>query len=505
MHNGNGNGNGVAERIEKTLVGEPLTAGYKPTLPLWTMYSMDMIPQFYLMRDIELMMIHPIVRSALEYFKSGVAGAEFWGGEAQDGNPQGVPICESNQEVDLFVREQCRRYWDWGVPKIQGGYEYGWIGAECLYTEQAGRLAWDNLLQFSPRDTFLLTWNKKSVGVRVKQVSASPGYSLGQGQVDLWTATKDVPAKGLWYAHNPRYSQYYGQSQLLGAWRPWRRLAWKDAAETVVDGGIYRFAYSGPVVRYPEDDMQAQPGSPATTVDSQGRPRRYARDMARMIAELYKTGAGVGIPSSKYPHDMGGGDKWDFEIPTSTLNVEGLISYVQYLCDQIRYGVGIPPELLEAAETGSGYSGRSIPLEGFIMTQQRLANALLALFVNQVLRPLVFWNFGDVKWQVKVMPLMMSKQKGMMMAKEGNQTVPGQQPGMQPPQAHGQPSMNQQPQNMMGQGGGGSWSPHTGQNGQQGWKSQGGRVLYQPNPPGAGMSMHDRIQEIAFRILRRAA
>jgi hypothetical protein len=363
-----------------------------------------------------------------------VAGAEF-------------EVVADSPEVQTFVEEHCKRFWERGVPVLQGGYEYGWSGAEAVYADdESGMLSWDRLLPFNPRDVFLLTRASRPVGVRVQNVKERPvvdlpnvnaasGLPPAQGFVDLWTASADVPAKGVWYAHNPRYSQYYGQSQLLGAWRPWRRLAWRDGAEQVIDGGVFRFAYAGPQVRYPEEDFQAaNVGAPATTLDSQGRPRRYARDVARQLAEWIKTGAGVGIPSNAYPPELGGGPKWDVKWPEGVLDVDPLINYARWLEGQIKYGVGVPPELLEASETGSGYSGRVIPLEGFLQGQQRIADALLLLFCEQVLRPLVRWNFGIVKWQVKVLPLLQSKQKNAAgkNAQPPGSTTPNEQAGTQP-------------------------------------------------------------------------
>lgn len=415
------------DELERKLLSDPLTEGYRPTLPLWQIYSANAIPQFFLLRDIELMMTHPIVRTALDYFKGGIAGAEFWGGpkpghSAQD---EGKPVSE-DPAVAEFVLDQCRRFWDRGVPKVQGGYEYGWIGLELTYAEENGRLTWTDFVQFSPRDVFLLTVNNRPVGIRVKNIVAPdvPKEDAGQGSVDLWTSSPDIPAKGIWYAHNPRYSAFYGQSQLLGAWRPWRRLGWQDGAEMVADGGIYRFAYCGPIVKYPDEDYQAPPGTPNTTMDSQGRARRFARDMARMMAEQGKAGAGVGVPSTQYPPEQGGGDKWGFEYPKSGLNVEHIVLYIKYLIDQVRFGVGVPPELFEASEGGSGYSGRSIPLEGFMLQQQRLADALLLLFVKEVLGPLVRWNFGPVPFNVEVKSLLETKRRAQM----GKQPA-GQQPG----------------------------------------------------------------------------
>lgn len=520
LANGQTTGPSPVERAaweEKLL--QPLTEGYKPTLPYWSLYTTDAIPQFYLLRDIELMMTHPVVRSSLDYFKGGIAGAEFWGGESPDGNPEGQPIAD-DPVVVAFVKDQCQRYWDRGVPKIQGGYEYGWIGCEALYAEDGDGLRWDDFAQFSPRDTFLLTADSRPVGVRVKNVHTAvvqeannireiAGKEAKSGTIDLWLASDDIPAKGVWYAHCPRYHSWYGQSQLLGAWRPWRRLAWKDGAETVTDGGIYRFAYAGPIVGYPEEDLQGPPGSVATTLDSQGRPRRYARDMARMMAEWFKAGAGVGLPTTKYPSDLGGGDKWTFNIPKSTLNISGLIEYVKYLIDQIRFGVGVPPELFEASETGSGYSGRAIPIEGFMLMQQRLADALLELFVRQILQPLVKWRFGPVRFQVKVKNLIQSKMK--MQGKSEKPGMTQQGPGVNLPPGGGGPAP------LPGQRDLGTapapWLPHTGPQGQQGWQSSGGRVLYQQTPPG-GLSLTepaivtDRIREIARKVLeasRRAA
>ncbi len=391
--------------IADVLKGGPLTEGYKSTIPLWMLQNSDTVPQLYLLRDIELMIVHPVVDSALQYFKGGIAGAEFEG-PLDPADPSGtnhLPISD-DPAVSAFCMEQCQRFWDKGVPKLQGGYEYGWIGCETLYADTTKGLAFDDLIQFSPRDVYRLTRDRKQVGVRVKNVE-------GQGSIDLWTGTHDVPAKGLWYAHNPRYSQYYGRSQLLSAWRPWRRLAWKDGAETNIDGGFYRSFYAGPLIKYPEEDYQAAPGSPATSLDSQGRPRRYARDVARQLAEWYKSGAGVGLPSTKYPVEMGGGDKWDMTLHKGTLNVEGGVQYVKYLQDLIRLGIGVPPELMEAAETGSGYSGRAIPLEAWLDGQQRLADAMLTLFVREVLAPLVRWNFGPVRFDVKVRRLLETKRK----------------------------------------------------------------------------------------------
>lgn len=469
------NGTTRAE-LKEQLVGEPLTEGYRPTLPWWLYGNADTTPSFWILRDVELMDLHPVCWSAMEFFKGGISSVEF---DIQCDQP----------EATAFIESQCKRYWDIGVPKLQGGYDYGWIGAEALYGDRDGPLEWTGFKQFSPRDVFLLTQDRVPVGVRVKSVlerdKAAPVSADHGGSVDLWLASSQVPAKGVWYAHSPRYSLYYGRSQYLGAWRPWRRLAWKDGAEQNLDGGFYRFFYAGIYVRYPDEDLQvASPGVPATLADSQGNPRRPARDVARQIAEQWKSGAVAGVPSANYHADQGGGPKWSIEQLQTNIDVSKGVEYVKHLWDQIRYGIGVPPELMEAAETGSGYTGRAIPLEAFLGQQQRIADAMLALFVNQVLRPLVLWNFGPVKWDVKIKPLLETKSRvKQAQANPGAAPQPGQEAGGSPfPDA--QPGGLRQPGAM----------PQTPPLG--GW---GGFSLGEYTP------RLERVRQIAQAILRRAA
>src|ERR1019366_3356197 len=130
---------------------EQLTKGYKPTLPIDTMFGSDGMPMLYWQRDIEYMLRHPVVRRALSYFRGGIAGAEFWGSPNPDApdDEQGLPICPENDQVGRFIKEQCERFWDRGVPSMQAGYEYGWIGSEQVYDDADGVLKWDSLFTFS--------------------------------------------------------------------------------------------------------------------------------------------------------------------------------------------------------------------------------------------------------------------------------------------------------------------------------------------------------------------
>lgn len=421
-------------QIDEAAVAETLqdevTCGYLPQSPLETMWTAggDM-PQITLRRDIEFMLLHPTVSAALEYYRSGIAGAEFWGGPdpLDSKNEDGKPV-SPDPRVAQFVLAHAARFWDRGVPHLQEGYAYGWCPGEHVYKESQGMLVWSHLKAFHPSDGHMLTLDHHPIGVRVKNIRE-------RGEVDMWFASDRIPAKAAWYAHRPRFGQPYGRTQLAGGWRPWRRLGWRDAVEQVIDAAVYRAGYRGPIVRHPKEDIQtAREGVPATRADEAGHPRRSARDVARQLVEWAKAGAGFTLSSEKYPQSAGGDYKWSIEWPEHVMDVSPLIKAAEYLEDQIMLGIGVPPELVKAGGTGSGYSGRSIPREAFLDGQQRIADAMLQMFVEQVIRPLVLWNFGEVPFELCCKSLL----KTQTANKQGEPKPPLPQPNADQDQAGGQ-------------------------------------------------------------------
>lgn len=424
--------NGKAEERIGDILQDEVTVGYRPVMPLEALWqSGGDMPQVTLRRDLEFMQMHPIVQTSLDYYCSGIRGAEFWGGpdQANPDNLQGKPI-SMDPRVAQFVLAHVEAFWQRGITVLQdGGYPYGWAPGEHIYKQSGGMLVWSHVKGFRPSDGYLLTLAQQPVGARIKSIRDTQVCDTGNykeceeddggkqrvintvgGTADLWLASERVPAKALWYPHRPRFNQFYGRSQLIAAWRPWRRLGWRDAVEQVIDAAIYRAGYVGPIVRFPPEDAQtAQDGVPATRLDGQGHPRRSSRDVARQIVEWAKAGAGLCLSSAQYPPTMGGGTKWDVDWPEHVMDVRPLIEAARYLEDQIMLGIGVPPELVRAGGTGSGYSGRSIPREAFLDGQQRVADAMLQIFVEQVVKPLVLWNFGDIPFNVQCKSLLMSQ------------------------------------------------------------------------------------------------
>ena len=83
-----------------------------------------------------------------------------------------------------------------------------------------------------------------------------------------------------------------------------------------------------------------------------------------------------------------------------------LMEYFRMLDKQMFEGLGIPEELIEAGQTGSGYAGRRVPAQSFFAILQELGEMLLSDVDEQIIRPLVAWNFDDsVDYTVEMLPL----------------------------------------------------------------------------------------------------
>ncbi len=445
MTDSNGAMNGAPnEQAVAEVLQDEVTLGYRPVLPLEALWASggDM-PTITLRRDLEFMQMHPVVAIALEYYRSGIAGAEFWGGpdHANPDNDQGKPI-SPDPRVAEFVMAHVERYWQRGMPMMQEAYAYGWAPGEHIYKDQNGMMVWSHLKDFHPNDSFILTEKFNPIGIRIKNIRNKP-------PMDLWFASQQIPAKAAWYPHRPRFTQFYGRSQLIGAWRPWRRLGTRDALEQIIDAACFRAGYRGPIVKYPPGNSAptATQGAASTRLDGGGLARRENRDVARQIGEYAKAGATFAISSEQYSQAQGGGPKWEVEFPDHVMDVGPLINAAGYLEDQIMLGIGVPPELVKAGGTGSGYSGRSIPREAFLDQQQRIADAMLQHFVEQVVKPLVLWNFGDVPFEISCKPLLSSQAEN----KQGGVEEPLPQPNPQEQQAPPQPGAAPPPQAAMSQ------------------------------------------------------
>jgi hypothetical protein len=140
----------------------------------------------------------------------------------------------------------------------------------------------------------------------------------------------------------------------------------------------------------------------------------------------------------------------------------------------------VPPEVVQAAETGSGWSGRSVPMLVFLAGEDALAQAVLRAFDRCALKHLVRVNYGDEPYTVAPVPLA----ETLMGGGEGGQPQPGAP----------QPGGN-------GGAGGGQWVPYQGARGGRGGRNADtGAVRYLSLSGGPGPVIDPAVRE---RVIRR--
>jgi hypothetical protein len=400
-----------AREIEDALFRE-VVIDYRPRT-VWSANSEQENP-FIIFQDIEAMRRDDVVSLPLSWIISPLSQCE-WEIEA------------SSPPVAKFVEQQMNWFWTDAVWEVtREGYPYGWCAGEMGYTEERGLLVQGKFDTFSARDVSPLFYKGKPVGVQVNHVN--PG-SESNGLTRLWGFRKDVPSKAFWYAHQARHGNWFGESQIRGAWRPWRRLAGRDGAEEISDMALYRYGVGYLVARYPASETKVSAGSKNTD----GSGLMSGRDAMRQVAANLKYGGGVHLPSIRDAH---GNYLYTLDVETPQLNIEAIDNKCIRLEKKISKAIGVPPELFEAAETGSGWSGRAVPWFGFLVARQPDADRMTRAWANQIGTPLVRWNFGPNAW-FKITAKRLTESHGAPPPGGEAMTKPtgGQLPPQKPPQA----------------------------------------------------------------------
>ena len=143
------------------------------------------------------------------------------------------------------------------------------------------------------------------------------------------------------------------------------------------------------------------------------------------------------FPGTRYED---GGRKWEIDTPSPGPGAAPVLEYHNDLKEEIFEGMGVPNEVAQATETGSGYSGRKVPQEAFMSMLQEIVNWLIYDFDQQVLRPMIHFNFSVKDHPYEIIPFGLLHGSGEDEQKEKDPYYghgggeEGQQPQPQQPQ-----------------------------------------------------------------------
>ncbi|AYP68710.1 hypothetical protein BpsS36_00004 [Bacillus phage vB_BpsS-36] len=266
---------------------------------------------------------------------------------------RGFTITGDDEETRKYAEfidhnfEQLRGNMEDTVGEMLSAMEYGYSATEKVFDYKDGKIVLKKLKTLDPHSIRVKT-NKFGDIEYIKQ-------SIGSKQIK-------IPAqKILWYAHDKRFGNPYGNSILRTAYKHW-----------FIKDKMYRFsniAYE----RY---------GTPLLVGQVQD-----AKDVNKMTALLRKINGMTGLAIS-------GGDKVE-AIQGSNADFVGIIEHHDR---KIMESMLVPPMLLGLSRGQSGsYALSGSQFDIFMIRLEALQRDLKALIEEEVIRPLIDLNFPNVK------------------------------------------------------------------------------------------------------------
>lgn len=358
------------ERTRKWLLSRwTLSRHYRPSADAGHVrMTLDRLPPFTLYTA-DLMLRDPHVLFGLMVRNGALLNAEV----EVSGNPRQVE----------FVREQFQRIWQHFGGMLLRAKRYGYLPLEATYREIhagpfAGMLGVKHLHDFHPRDGQLMLRGGEVAGVRFR--------SAGGNETLLPT-----PAS-VWLTYDQQYGNPYGRSINENSYPLWYEKWMQHGAKDVLRLRMMKDGYSGDIFWVPDELVPLPDGTKVHYMDivKKAQQSRLAGSSMTLIKKFDTQGRE--LTGYTPPHDNG--------------RPEGILEWNDRIDWDIWKGQGVYREVFEAATSGSGFSGRSIPLLMFLGSVSEELKELLACLDRDLLRPLTHINFGvEPDYHIRALPL----------------------------------------------------------------------------------------------------
>lgn len=400
------------EKLRDKMVSHDPTAGIQAHQPFYgSEILVNNLPPFHLRTGRLMMRSDPIVNFALNVRNAALMVAE-------------VEITAKNEAVRKWVQKQWDTLWDkhrnkilatkaWGFQPLQLVFKYGSTGLPDI----------DDVKDFAPEDCRAQELGGKVCGFKIKD-------------------RKVFQPQALWMTFNAEYGSPYGTGCLRRQYPPWYEKWTNHGSKKLGQLRMIKDAYIGDIWWYPKDQIVEIPLSDGTTA------RMAWRDLVRELGENRLSGNAVYVPTV---YDDKGNKLLDYTPPQAIPGASQVFDWEDRHNSDILRGADVPLEVIEASETGSGYSGRSIPF----MVVLSVCTGELTEYVQAidvVLRQVAWliWG-GDPEFEIKPKSLVESFAADASGSPMGGGAIGGQ-PGQRPPPQQQPPQQMPQRQNLNGNG-----------------------------------------------------
>ena len=361
---------GVRPAVKDVILSDDPTANYDMNRQTVGDLWVREMPLFNLWMA-KLMLGDPVVTIGLQTRNAALSAAE-------------IKVEASNPKVKDYVEKLHKLTWNRFGATIRRTKHYGFQGLQFdyEYSEEDKRYYPTQVKHFSPWDVVPLTHKGRTVAFRVK--GRRDGGGLGNSDL--------IPPRGVWLTYDTENNPYFGQAITRRSYGPWYEKWMRHGYKKLSQQRMFRDAYHGEIFYYPADK---------TMKTETGKVIPWSQ-ITRQIGESRLSGATINLPTM---YDDNGNKILDYIRPQDMGTPTGILEWGKGLDTDIWYGLEVPPEIIKASSSGSGFSGRSVPFLLFLSScndeHTEYVNALDAFMY----RPLVWLAYGPQDYTVTCTPL----------------------------------------------------------------------------------------------------
>jgi hypothetical protein len=362
-------------KLRHALLGRPQPAVKRIDRADTAPMRIDELPPFTL-KTADLMRFDPQVRIGLGARNGLLMAAE-------------IEVTGDDQPVVRWVQHQWDALWHASAHQLLRAKLYGFLPFEVVYRqaksgEFRGLVEVERLIDYMPADVRLLMAGDQIVGFSYEDTNSPPPPLSSSPPPPASSSPRTInlfAPQALVCTFDSECSNPYGCALLARAYPAWFEKWMPGGAKRTLRLRMLKDAYIGDILWYPPDQRLELPDGQEMTF----------RDLARDILETRQSGGALLLPML---YDADGRRLVEYTPPQGVPGYTQVFKWKTDLDLEIWKALEVPPEVIQASSSGSGYSGRWIPFAVALSAVHQELSELIRCLDRDILRPIAELNFG---------------------------------------------------------------------------------------------------------------
>jgi hypothetical protein len=370
----------LLKTLRHALLGRPSKEITRLPGPEHAAMRIDELPPFNL-HIADLMRFDPQVRIGLGARNGLLMAAE-------------IEVAGDDERTVRWVQHQWNDLWHGSAHQLLRAKLYGFMPFEVVYRQAsggpfAGLIEVERLIDHAPRDCRLLMAGEQIVGFTDEKASGmrkhpgivAPPDREAHASRSPDGATDYLAPRSLVTTFDSECANPYGCALLARAYPAWYEKWMPGGAKRTLRLRMIKDAYVGDILWYPADRQVEFPDG----------TKQSWRDAAREIVESRHSGGALTLPLLR---DSLGNKLVDYTPPQGVSGYTQIFTWKRDLDLELWKALEIPPEIIQASSSGSGFSGRWIPFAVALSAVHAELAELIRCVDRDILRPIAQLNFG---------------------------------------------------------------------------------------------------------------